>query len=250
MSRRAAGWILATALLLVLGGIAWWWRLGANASHHGHGDRGAAAIGGTPTAPHAFDLYFPGGDGGLRAEHRELQVTEEPKDRIRKVLKALLAGPANAAGAAGGAAGAGTSPAAATPGRAAGAAGTAKPAAHPEPAAPTTTPATSGATAAGAGADKVRPFPPEVVLGDVQLSADGTAFVDLRWPNHDDPPESGSTEELQRVYSVVNSVALNVPQVTRVVLLWNGTQRDTFSGHLDTSRPLVADRTLLIPSAP
>jgi hypothetical protein len=45
----------------------------------------------------------------------------------------------------------------------------------------------------------------------------------------------------------VNSLALNVPQVVRVVLLWNGTQRVTFSGHLDTSRPLVADRTLLAP---
>jgi len=31
------------------------------------------------------------------------------------------------------------------------------------------------------------------------------------------------------------------------VLLWNGTQRVTFSGHLDTSRPLVPDRSLLAP---
>jgi hypothetical protein len=93
----------------------------------------------------------------------------------------------------------------------------------------------------------VRPFPPEVKLGGVELAADGTAFVELRWPDHDDPPESGSTEEIQRVYSLVDSVALNVPQVHRVVLLWNGTQRITFAGHLDTSRPLLPDRTLLAP---
>ena len=234
MSRRAAGWILAVALLLVIGGFAWWWRGG-----HGGGRaarRGAAeGEAGAVTERHAFDLYFPAGGGGLRGERRELQVSESPKDRIRKVLEALLAGPAAAAAAgAGNAAGA---PGAPGPGPAGGAA-TATPGASP---------ATPGAPPGASPAGLVRPFPPEVKLGSVELSADGTAFVDLRWPEHEDPPESGSTEEIQRVYSLVDSLALNVPQVNRVVLLWNGTQRVTFSGHLDTSRPLLPDRTLLAP---
>ncbi len=199
MSRRAAGWILGIALLLVAGTLAWWWRSG----HGGRQTRSGGAEGAAAGAigeRHPFDLYFPANGGGLRAERRELLVSEDPKNRIRKVLLALLAGPSGA----------------------------------PPPATP---------NAAGL----VRPLPPEVKLGDVQLSADGTAFVDLRWSDHEDPPESGSTEELQRVYSLVDSVALNVPQVSRVVLLWNGTQRVTFSGHLDTSRPLVPDRSLLAP---
>jgi spore germination protein GerM len=201
MSRRAAGWVLAAALLLVIGGLAWWWQAGRGG---GRPPRRGTAEGaaGAPTERHAFDLYFPASGGGLRGERRELQVSEAPKDRIRKVLEALLAGPAAA-------------PAAAPP----------------------------GASQAGL----VRPFPPEVKLGSVELSADGTAFVDLRWADREDPPESGSTEEIQRVYSLVDSLALNVPQVNRVVLLWNGTQRITFSGHLDTSRPLLPDRTLLAP---
>lgn len=196
MSRRAAGWVLAAALLLVIGGLAWWWQAGRGG---GRAARRGAAVGaaGAATERHAFDLYFPASGGGLRSERRELQVSEAPKDRIRKVLEALLAGPA----------------------------------------------AAPGASPAGL----VRPLPPEVNLGSVELSADGTAFVDLRWPDREDPPESGSTEEIQRVYSLVDSLALNVPQVNRVVLLWNGTQRITFSGHLDTSRPLLPDRTLLAP---
>jgi len=220
MSRRAAGWVLAAALLLVAGGLAWWWQAGRGG---GRGARRGTAEGaaGAPTERHAFDLYFPAAGGGLRGERRELQVSESPKDRIRKVLEALLAGPAAAAPA---------SPAAAPRPGSTGAAA-------PAPAAP------SPAGPAGL----VRPFPPEVKLGSVELSADGTAFVDLRWPEHEDPPESGSTEEIQRVYSLVDSLALNVPQVNRVVLLWNGTQRITFSGHLDTSRPLLPDRTLLAP---
>jgi hypothetical protein len=213
MSRRAAGWILGSALLLVLGSLAWWWRAGHAGGRQGRRAGAEETAGGAGTERHAFDLYFPASGGGLRAERRELQVSEAPKERVRKVLEALLAGPA-------------------APPR--------RPVAGPS-AAP------SSKAAAGAASGLVRPFPPEVKLGSVQLSSDGTAFVDLRWPDHDDPPESGSTEEIQRIYSLVDSVALNVPQVTRVVLLWNGTQRITFSGHLDTSRPLVPDRTLLAP---
>jgi hypothetical protein len=207
MSRRAAGWVLAIALLLILATLGWWWRAGRAGGRAGRRDAAAGEAGAAASERLAFDLYFPASGGGLHAERRELQVSQAPKDRIRKVLEAVLAGPAAAAAA----------PAA--------------------PAAPAETSASG----------LVRPFPPEVKLGGVELSADGTAFIDLRWPNHDDPPESGSTEEIQRVYSLVDSVALNVPQVTRVVLLWNGTQRITFSGHLDTSRPLLPDRTLLAP---
>jgi spore germination protein GerM len=195
MSRRAAGWVLAIALLLVAAGLAWWWRSGRGGGRAGRQGAAAGETGGAVTERHGFELYFPAAGGGLRAERRDLQVSESPKDRIRKVVEALLAGPAAA-------------------------------------------PATAGL---------VRPLPPEVKLGSVELSADGTAFLDLRWPDHEDPPESGSTEEIQRVYCLVDSVALNVPEVRRVVLLWNGTQRVTFAGHLDTSRPLLPDRTLLAP---
>lgn len=87
--------------------------------------------------------------------------------------------------------------------------------------------------------DGVRLFPDGVGLAGVQLSKDGTAYVNLVWEGHEDPPPSGSTEEIQRVYSLVNSITTNVPEARRVILLWNGLQRPTFAGHLDTSRPLA-----------
>jgi germination protein M len=128
------------------------------------------------------DLYFPAGDA-LKPERRELAVTRQPRDQVRKVVEALLAGP----------------------------------------------------TAPGL----VRPYPKEVTLGSVLLGDDGVAYVDLQWANHDDPPAAGSDAEMQMVYSIVDSIALNIPQAQQVVLLWNGAQRQTFSGHLDTSQPLV-----------
>ena len=96
----------------------------------------------------------------------------------------------------------------------------------------------------------VRPLPAEVTLGGVVLTADptygGTAYVDLRWADHADPPAGGSTAEMQCVYSLVNSIALNVPQAPRVVLLWNGQQRPSFAGHLDTGAPLTPLRELIV----
>lgn len=188
MSRRAASFVLGLALALVLGGGLWWWLSGPGARRLGGSAPGVAA---QKSEPVSFNLYFPSDGGGLRSEARALQVSEEPKDRVRKVVAALLGGPK-------------------APGLA-------------------------------------RPFPEGVALGAVLLSADGTAYVDLHWQDHPDPPPGGSTEEIQRIYSVVDSIALNIPQASRVVLLWNGVQRETFSGHLDLSGPLVPNRDLSAP---
>jgi hypothetical protein len=185
MNRRAASFVLGFALALLVGGGLWWW-LSERREGEGPNAADAAAQAGEKVS---FLLYFPTAGGRLRAEPRDLQVSAVPKDRIRKIVEALLAGP-EAAGLA-------------------------------------------------------RPFPEGVVLGGVVLGENGTAYVDLRWPNHDEPPPSGSTEEIQRLYSVVDSICLNVPQASQVVVLWNGVQRETFSGHLDLSRPLAPDPSLV-----
>ena len=51
--------------------------------------------------------------------------------------------------------------------------------------------------------------------------------------------------ELLRVFGMVNTVLANDERARAVVLLWNGSQRQTFAGHVDTSRPLVADHRLV-----
>ncbi|HEX2162411.1 MAG TPA: GerMN domain-containing protein, partial [Thermoanaerobaculia bacterium] len=89
------------------------------------------------------------------------------------------------------------------------------------------------------------PLPPGVEVRSIHLGDEGIAYVDLVAPEGQAPPAGGSTEELLRVYSLVNTLALNVSAVEAVVLLWNGEQRATWSGHLDTSRPLAADPSLV-----
>ncbi|MEO7794219.1 MAG: GerMN domain-containing protein [Thermoanaerobaculia bacterium] len=87
-------------------------------------------------------------------------------------------------------------------------------------------------------APRVSVFPPEVKLGKLLLLEDGTVIVDLRTDPVVDPPQSGSTVEQLRIYAVVNTVLRNVEEAKRVVLLWNGVQRPTLAGHVDTGHAL------------
>jgi hypothetical protein len=134
-------------------------------------------------------LHFPGEDGLLHVERRELTLAGGDDARLAAVVAAVLAGPA-------------------TPGL-------------------------------------LAPFPPGIEVGGAYLDPHGTAYVDLVAKESPDPPPSGSALEMVRVYSVVNSVLANEESARAVVLLWNGRQRQTFAGHVDTQRPLVANRQLV-----
>ena len=81
----------------------------------------------------------------------------------------------------------------------------------------------------------------EVSVVSFDLSPAGVAYVDLGGA----PPQVGTRGELLSVYSVVNTVALNVTGVRSVVLLWNGTQRETFAGHIGTTRSLKPRENLV-----
>ncbi len=100
-------------------------------------------------------------------------------------------------------------------------------------------------------------LPDSVRLLELEINR-GVAYVDLTVEQLDrdgeptaggvanpvlgrDGPPMGLQDELLAVYSVVNSLVLNDLGVERVVFLWNGEQRPTFSGHVDTTRPLMAD---------
>jgi hypothetical protein len=184
MSRRAAGLVLGAALLLLVGGLTWWLLAGRSGQPE---TKGSVEETGGPVAPVQFVLYFPTDNGRLAGERRELQVTESPRDRARKIVNGLLAGPK--------------------------------------------------------AQNLYRPFPQGVRLGSVLL-VDDVIYLDLVWDRHPEPPSSGATEEIQRIYSLVDSICLNVPEVQRVALLWNGFQRVTF-GHLDLSQPMRPDRSLV-----
>lgn len=94
-----------------------------------------------------------------------------------------------------------------------------------------------------------RPWPEDTVLLGVVVTASGTAYIDLGAEGEPDPPAVGSRQEAAMIYSLVDSVTLAELEIKNVVLLWNGEQRASFAGHLDTSRPLEA-RTDLVARRP
>jgi hypothetical protein len=84
---------------------------------------------------------------------------------------------------------------------------------------------------------------------EVFLTARGIAYVNLSGEALALP--GGSRAELHTVYSVVNSIVTNFPAVRRVQILVEDRMVASLGGHIDLSRPLPADMTLVvIPSPP
>jgi spore germination protein GerM len=81
-------------------------------------------------------------------------------------------------------------------------------------------------------------------LRQVYVLQDGTAYADFS-SELIAGIGGGSADEIQSVYAIVNSIALNVPEIVRVGILVEGRPCETLAGHLDLRRPLRADRTLL-----
>jgi spore germination protein GerM len=87
---------------------------------------------------------------------------------------------------------------------------------------------------------------PETRVLELFVNARGVAYVDVS--KEAVPAARGSFDEMMGVYSIVNSLAVNFPAVKRVQILVEDRQAETFAGHLDLSRPLSADMTLLAAS--
>jgi spore germination protein GerM len=88
------------------------------------------------------------------------------------------------------------------------------------------------------------PFPPEAGLRQVFVTGDGTATVDLSKAVQDDFAY-GSSSEIGAIYSLVNTLAFNFKAVKKVSILIDGGERETLGGHIDLSRPLVPQFSLI-----
>jgi hypothetical protein len=80
------------------------------------------------------------------------------------------------------------------------------------------------------------PLPTVKVLGDM-------AVIDLSAELIAELP-GGSAAELATVYSLVNSITVNFPQLRRVQLLLAGQKATTLKGHVDITEPLEQDLTM------
>jgi sporulation and spore germination protein len=84
---------------------------------------------------------------------------------------------------------------------------------------------------------------------DVFVHAGGVAYVNLSSEVASGLP-GGSRSELLTVYSVVNTIVSNFPTTSRVQILVDDRPADSLGGHVDLSRPLPPDMTLVAVATP
>jgi Sporulation and spore germination len=90
----------------------------------------------------------------------------------------------------------------------------------------------------------VRTLSANTKLRAIYLTPDGACYVDLSLEVRKDHP-GGCNSELLTIYSVVNSLILNVPEIKRVKLLIDGKEAQTLAGHIDLAFPFEANMLLI-----
>jgi len=87
-------------------------------------------------------------------------------------------------------------------------------------------------------------IPPVAELREVYLAADGTAYVDFSRGFVDGHP-GGSSGEIDTVFSLVDTLTFNFPQIKRVKILVEGEERSTLREHLDLTRSYLPDMSIV-----
>ena len=89
-----------------------------------------------------------------------------------------------------------------------------------------------------------RTLPASTVIRDVFVTDDGTAYVDFNRMVAED--HSGGVQmEFISIYSVVNSLVLNLEEISAVKLLIGGQESETLAGHMDLRFPFKANMLLI-----
>lgn len=86
-------------------------------------------------------------------------------------------------------------------------------------------------------------FPDGLSLRRVFIDQVGTVYVDLSAETS--KISSGVIRERLVVWSLVNTVCLNFSEAKRVKILVGGDEVDTLFGHIDLSRPLLPDESII-----
>ena len=90
----------------------------------------------------------------------------------------------------------------------------------------------------------INAIPKNTKLEDVRIDNDGVVWVDFSSHLSSAHP-GGSSAELITVYSIVNTILLNFKEVKEVRILIDGATVDTLAGHIDCTKPFVANRRLI-----
>jgi hypothetical protein len=92
-------------------------------------------------------------------------------------------------------------------------------------------------------------LPADTKLQEVFLSDKGIVFVDFTNTISTNHP-GGVLNEMRTIYSIVDSLTYNLPEVKQVKILIGGTEKETLAGHCLLLLPLEMDLSMTDVSAP
>jgi len=90
----------------------------------------------------------------------------------------------------------------------------------------------------------VRTIPEGTTLHALYVTQDGTACVDMSEAIKEKHP-GGIESEIITIYSIVNSLILNIPEIDVVKILIEGNESMTLAGHVDLRFPFEANMLLI-----
>ncbi len=92
-------------------------------------------------------------------------------------------------------------------------------------------------------------LPADTKVQDLFISEQGTAFIDFSNTISTNHP-GGVLNEMRTIYSIVNSLTYNLPEIKQVKILIGGTEKETLAGHCLLLLPLDMDLSITNVTAP
>jgi hypothetical protein len=99
----------------------------------------------------------------------------------------------------------------------------------------------------GSKAGHVSTFPTKATLQDVVIGKNGLARVSFGRDLIDYHP-GGSTSEMTTIYSLTNTLTMNLLGIKAVKILIDGKERETLKGHIDISEPFTFNKEMIVPA--
>ena len=96
----------------------------------------------------------------------------------------------------------------------------------------------------GPGQELAPTIPQNTTLRALFITEEGTCYVDLSVDIQENHP-GGVATELLTVYSIVNSLILNIAEIEAVKILIEGQESLTLAGHIDLQQPFEANMLLI-----
>ena len=87
-------------------------------------------------------------------------------------------------------------------------------------------------------------IPKETTLKALYITGNGTAYVDFSGEIRTHHP-GGVKNEMLTLYSIVNTLILNISDIRNVKILIDGHESDTLNGHIDIRFPINANMLLI-----